>query len=264
MNIVTREEWGFDGWARDDDGRQRMPYFVDERQQRTEWFGHYEGAAAVLDEVGPQVPRAMHAFHKSRGWKGIGYGHVIDAEGTIFEGRGFDLTGSHCEGHNTSAYSVQLHLGGNEKPTDAQLAAARWLYDEACRRSGRTLLKRGHRDGFATSCPGDHVYAWIRAGMPAPTTEGDDDMQLTDPLRLTEAQKRTLNLPDGATVNDALIAGIIARQRTNRILTLLDEPDDLAKEIAQALPAGVAVDDEQLARVLRSILGSLDDEEVSA
>ena len=28
-------------------------------------------------------------------------------------------------------------------------------------------LARGHRDGITTSCPGDPLYAWVRAGMPS-------------------------------------------------------------------------------------------------
>lgn len=224
FRIVRRSEWGFDGWA-------GTPYSIDERAYRTEFFVHYQGATPCLSRTGVSVPRSIHAFHKSRGWKGIGYGHVVDSTGTIFEGRGFGLVGSHCPDHNRSGYSVQLHLGGNEKPTAAQRAAGRWLYDEACRRSGRTLAMRGHRDGFGTECPGDHTYSWVRAGMPVlmgsgggaganPTggvagggsTFEEDDMNLDDKVTLTDAERKTWGVDGDVTVRDLLTAVIPARQ----------------------------------------------------
>ena len=42
----------------------------------------------------------------------------------------------------------------------------RRLYDDLCKRSGRQLAMKGHRDGLATLCPGDIVYSWVKAGMP--------------------------------------------------------------------------------------------------
>ena len=67
---------------------------------------------------------------------------------------------------------MQVHIGGDERPSAAALSATRNLYDEGCRRSGRTLAMRGHRDGIATTCPGEPLYAWVQAGMP--TTEEDE------------------------------------------------------------------------------------------
>ncbi|MGW3513813.1 LysM peptidoglycan-binding domain-containing protein, partial [Streptomyces sp. NPDC000994] len=89
--------------------------------------------------------------------------------GNIYEGRGWDRQGAHCPGHNVSGLSVQIAVGGDQEPTPAALAAARALYDEACRKTGRGLAKRGHKDGIATLCPGARLYAWVQAGMPAPT-----------------------------------------------------------------------------------------------
>lgn len=224
MRIVRRSEWGFDGW------NGGAPRGVDERARRIEFFVHYDGGAPVLSRTGGDVPRLTHRFHKSRGWKGIGYGHVIDGDGTIFEGRGFDLAGSHCPEHNVTGYSVQIHIGGDERPTAAQLAAARWLYDQACRRSGRRLAMRGHRDGFPTTCPGDALYQWVRSGMPAPLGSGgggttspvgggagggtrfeEDDVELTDNIPLSTQQKKSWGM-DKMTVEDALKSAYLARR----------------------------------------------------
>jgi len=191
MRIITRNEWGFDGWA------GGVPSSVDEKAQRTEFFTHYEGAAAVLNQTGNSVPRAIHRMHKANGWKGIGYGHVVTADGTIYEGRGFNLRGSHCPDHNTQGYSAQIHLGGNEHPTPAQLTAQRWLYDEACRRSGRKLAMKGHRDGVATACPGNVLYAWVKAGMPATAAPAGSGGATPKPPTLPTPKPTTALVVDG-------------------------------------------------------------------
>src|SRR5690606_20045753 len=48
-------------------------------------------------------------------------------------------------------------------------------------RDGIDLLRRhgaggeikGHRDGYATACPGGPLYAWVQKGAPRPTKEDD-------------------------------------------------------------------------------------------
>ena len=162
--IIPRAEWGFTGWA-------TTPSRV-ATSQRTGFFVHYEGGTSTRGATGPGVPRAIHAYHRSLGWAGIGYSWVVTQDGAIYEGRGWDYSGAHCPGHNTSAWSVQVHIGGDDRPSNAALASARWLYDQACARAGRSLAKRGHRDGISTLCPGEHLYAWVKAGMPAGAPSG--------------------------------------------------------------------------------------------
>lgn len=160
MRIVPRAEWGFTGW-------KTTPATVP-LGSRTAFLVHYEGANPCGNQTGPGVPRSIHGFHKnSRGWAGIGYNFIVTQKGEIFEGRGWTYAGAHCTGWNTSGIGVQIHVGGDEQPSQEALAATKWLYDEACRRTGKTLRKMGHRDGFATECPGRHLTAWVRAGMPA-------------------------------------------------------------------------------------------------
>lgn len=105
----------------------------------------------------------------TRGWSDIGYNALICSHARLIEGRGRDVVGAHCTGHNSAAVGVQFMVGGDEKPTPEMYARARRFYDECCRAGGRTLRKLGHRDGFATSCPGDVIEAWVKAGMPAKT-----------------------------------------------------------------------------------------------
>ncbi|MFJ4908460.1 peptidoglycan-binding protein [Streptomyces sp. NPDC093249] len=158
MKIVTRAQWGAKPWA-------GTPNSVPLRS-RTEFFIHYDGATPV-SRTGHAIMRAIEAGHRAQGWSGVGYNWVVDQAGTIYEGRGWGLQGAHCPDHNVSGLGVQIAIGGNQKPSPKALAAARALYDEACRKTGRTLARKGHKDGIATACPGPTLYSWVRAGMPA-------------------------------------------------------------------------------------------------
>lgn len=158
ITIISRDTWGASPW-------EGTPNTVP-LARRTEFFVHYDGAHQIT-RTGYAVPRAIEAVHIRQKWAGIGYNFVIDQAGTIYEGRGWTLQGAHCPGHNVSGLSVQIAIGGDQKPSAAALAACRALYEEANRRTGRTLAKRGHKDGIATDCPGKHLYAWVLAGMPA-------------------------------------------------------------------------------------------------
>ncbi|MFJ4342677.1 peptidoglycan-binding protein [Streptomyces sp. NPDC088915] len=158
MKIISRATWGAKPW-------NGTPATV-ALSARTEFFVHYDGGTPV-SRTGFAIMRAIEAEHLGNGWSGIGYHFVVDQAGNIYEGRGWGLQGAHCPDHNTSGIGVQIAIGGDQQPSAAALAACRALYEEACRKTGRTLAKRGHRDGFATACPGPRLYSWVQAGMPA-------------------------------------------------------------------------------------------------
>lgn len=158
VSIISRAAWGAKPWNGD-------PAHV-ALDRRTEWFVHYDGAHHIA-ATGNAVPQAIDRQHQAQGWAGIGYSFVVDQAGNAYEGRGWQRQGAHCPGHNISGLSVQIAVGGDQEPSEAALATARALYDEACEKTGRKLAMRGHRDGIATQCPGDILYAWVQAGMPA-------------------------------------------------------------------------------------------------
>ncbi|MFB6630058.1 peptidoglycan-binding protein [Streptomyces sp. NPDC056362] len=158
ITIIPRDTWGASPW-------KGTPNTVP-LSSRTEFFVHYDGGHAVT-RTGYAIMRAIEAEHLARGWSGVGYHFVVDQAGNIYEGRGWNLQGAHCPDHNVSGIGVQIAIGGDQKPSPAALAACRALYEEANRRAGRTLAKRGHKDGFPTDCPGTQLYTWVKAGMPA-------------------------------------------------------------------------------------------------
>lgn len=106
--------------------------------------------------------RGIQAFHqKDRGWSDIGYSWLVSADGDIWEGRGWDVQGAHTRGHNSSGIGVAyLGDGGRSVPPEA-IASIVEVMDEADRRFGRKLIRKGHRDAGNTACPGDILYAWL-------------------------------------------------------------------------------------------------------
>lgn len=157
MDIISRAGWG----ARAARSRSTVSW-----SQRTEFIVHYS--------EGPtdQSVRSIQDFHMDgRGWADIGYNFLVDVSGRIYEGRGWLVVGAHAPDHNTPGIGVCM-IGRDGDATAAAKRSIRWLYDEAVRRAGRRLRMLGHREVYATSCPGDELYAWVRAGMPAGT--GDD------------------------------------------------------------------------------------------
>lgn len=152
MRIVTRAGWN----ARASKGVYTVPWSA-----RTEFYVHH------TDGPTTQSIQAIQNFHMgpARGWSDIGYNFLVRHDGTIYEGRGWLVVGAHCPNHNRTGIGV-AYIGDNN-PTPAAQRAIRWLYDEACRRAGRTLAKRCHGDSYPTECPGPKLRAWVKAGMPA-------------------------------------------------------------------------------------------------
>lgn len=118
--------------------------------------------------------RASHLANREENYADIAYNALVCEHGSVFEGRG----PNHRSGANGTAtlntrdYSVCALLakdgGGLDTPPDAQLHGIRdaieWLRAEG--EAGAYI--GGHRDGHATTCPGDKLYAWVQRGAPRP------------------------------------------------------------------------------------------------
>ncbi|MGX1883334.1 FG-GAP-like repeat-containing protein [Streptomyces sp. NPDC055287] len=147
----------------------------------------------------PAMIRAIYAYHVTprpdagyEGWKDIGYNFLVDKCGQIFEGRegGADLPvlGAHTFGFNS--YSTGIALLGNfetGRPTqtalDSAARVAAWKLGqygvsptgtvtlEAAADTGKYTKGQkatlntvsGHRDGFATVCPGANLHSKLPA-----------------------------------------------------------------------------------------------------
>ncbi|WP_030172948.1 N-acetylmuramoyl-L-alanine amidase [Spirillospora albida] len=162
---------------------------------------------------------------QGQGWNDIGYNFLVDKCGTLYEGRagGADrpVHGAHTYGFNTDTTGIALlgtHTAANDPdlpgvaPTQASLngaaKVAAWkLGLTGADPTARTTLTSaapdgtggkypfgqevefgtiaGHRDGFATACPGEQLYA----KLPAIRTAAK---QITVPAIATEVTGATL------------------------------------------------------------------------
>ncbi|WP_326646044.1 peptidoglycan recognition protein family protein [Streptosporangium sp. NBC_01755] len=171
MKLVNR---GAFGWG---------PSDADPARPREGLVIHYDGSdqglAGKAHSTCVTYWQNTRKFHMgaARGWADIGYSFGCCPHGYVFEGRGLDRVQAAQPGGNSSHYSVTLMSGPGEDPTAAQVDAVRqlrvWLMSK-----GMGAAVKGHRDFFATSCPGDRLYALVRngtfTGSPAGSTKEDD------------------------------------------------------------------------------------------
>ncbi|MFR9676666.1 N-acetylmuramoyl-L-alanine amidase [Streptomyces sp. TR06-5] len=177
--IVIRRGWGADESMREGG----YAYGSDVRMA---FVHHTAGSNSYSCKRAPRIIRSIYRYHvKSLGWRDIGYNFLIDKCGTIYEGRAGGVTetvrGAHTLGFNSSSMGVAVlgDFGSREpskKATDAIAKLTAWklgLYGVNPR--GRTRVTSeggkwhkgarvrmrtvsGHRDGFATECPGEQLY----------------------------------------------------------------------------------------------------------
>ncbi|MBC2869081.1 peptidoglycan recognition protein [Streptomyces mexicanus] len=178
--IVTRRGWGADESL-------RAKGFVYTKKVKAVFVHHTVTGNSYRCSQTPSVIRSIYRYHvKSMGWRDIGYNFLVDKCGTIYEGRAGGVAkpvlGAHTMGFNSNTAGIAV-IGtySTSKPpaaaVDAVARLAAWklgLYRVDPR--GKTYLKSGggnlyqkgknvrlnvisgHRDGFATDCPGRQLY----------------------------------------------------------------------------------------------------------
>ncbi|MEV0488006.1 peptidoglycan recognition protein [Streptomyces sp. NPDC050508] len=178
--IITRRGWGADE-------KLREKGFVYTKKVKAAFVHHTATGNNYRCSQASSVIRGIYRYHvRSSGWRDIGYNFLVDKCGNIYEGRAGGVAkavlGAHTLGFNTNSMGIAV-LGtfGTAKPSSAAVTAiarlTAWklgLYGVNPR--GKTYLKSGggnlyrkgknvrlnvisgHRDGFATECPGRQLY----------------------------------------------------------------------------------------------------------
>ncbi|MFC5722191.1 N-acetylmuramoyl-L-alanine amidase [Streptomyces gamaensis] len=178
--IVTRAGWGADESLRESGFRYTKSVKVA--------FVHHTATGNTYScSQTPSVIRSMYRYHVvSSGWRDIGYNFLVDKCGTVYEGRAGGVAkpvmGAHTLGFNTnsmgiavigtfnnsapsddavdavarlSAWKVGL-FGGNPRGTATLVSGGGNLFKKGTRVKLKVIS--GHRDGYATDCPGDRLY----------------------------------------------------------------------------------------------------------
>ncbi|WP_141579500.1 peptidoglycan recognition protein [Actinomadura sp. WMMA1423] len=187
------------GWGADESLVKEPPEY--DASVKAAFVHHTDTGNEYSCSESASVIRSVFLYHvKSQGWNDIGYNFLVDKCGTIFEGRagGADrpVHGAHTYGFNTDSTGVAVlgtYTAANDPdvpgvaPTKAALDGtakiAAWkLGLTGVDPTAKTTLTSnvtdgkypygqqvdfntisGHRDGFATACPGAQLYAALPA-----------------------------------------------------------------------------------------------------
>ncbi|WP_369144568.1 peptidoglycan recognition protein [Streptomyces sp. R44] len=178
--IITRK-----GWSADESIREKG--FVYTKTIKAAFVHHSATGNNYTCKQAPSVLRSIYRYHvKSSGWRDFGYNFAVDKCGNIYEGRAGGVAkpvmGAHTLGFNTNsmgiavlgtfsksnppaavvtavarltAWKLGLH-GVNPKGTSYLISGGGNLYKKG--KQVRFNAIAGHRDGFATECPGGRLY----------------------------------------------------------------------------------------------------------
>jgi hypothetical protein len=178
--IVTRK-----GWGADESLRERA--FAYSPTVKAAFVHHSATGNNYTCAQAPSVLRSIYRYHvKSSGWRDVGYNFAVDKCGNIYEGRAGGVSkavlGAHTLGFNSNSMGIAV-LGtySTKNPPAAAVTAIAQLTAWKLGLFGRnpegkvTLVSggsgkykkgakvelnviSGHRDGFATECPGIRLY----------------------------------------------------------------------------------------------------------
>jgi outer membrane biosynthesis protein TonB len=181
--IVSRADWGADESLVED-----PPAYLDKAD--AVFVHHTAGTNTYNCADSPAIVRAILTYHvKTNGWNDVGYNFFVDKCGTVFEGRagGVDkpVRGAHTYGFNgysagisvlgdyenggtptaaakkavadVSAWKLGLHGVDPEAQVTLTAAGDTGVYKTGEKATLNTIS--GHRDGFATLCPGATLYS---------------------------------------------------------------------------------------------------------
>ncbi|MFJ5657135.1 N-acetylmuramoyl-L-alanine amidase [Streptomyces microflavus] len=178
--IVTRK-----GWGADEKLRERN--FGYTKSVKAAFVHHSATGNNYTCKQAPSVLRSIYRYHvKSSGWRDFGYNFAVDKCGNIYEGRAGGVTkavlGAHTLGFNTNTMGIAVlgSYGSTNPPAAAVTAVSKltaWkLGLFGANPKGKVTLVSGgsnkykkgvkvkmnvisgHRDGFATECPGARLY----------------------------------------------------------------------------------------------------------
>ncbi|MEU3265792.1 N-acetylmuramoyl-L-alanine amidase [Streptomyces bacillaris] len=178
--IITRK-----GWGADEKLRERN--FAYTKTVKAAFVHHSATGNNYTCKQAPSVLRSIYRYHvKSSGWRDFGYNFAVDKCGNIYEGRAGGVSkavlGAHTLGFNTNTMGIAVlgSYGSTNPPAAAVTAVSKltaWkLGLFGANPKGKVTLVSGgsnkyragvkvsmnvisgHRDGFATECPGARLY----------------------------------------------------------------------------------------------------------
>lgn len=107
----------------------------------------------------PHTVKDIDAWHRARGWSGVGYHRVVGLDGERWQGRADAAIGAHVEGRNTGTLGL-VYVGGVAKDgktaKDTRTAAQKIALEEELHdhiQRFRISKISGHNEYAARACP---------------------------------------------------------------------------------------------------------------
>jgi hypothetical protein len=212
---------------------------------------HYEGGGEVHEEhsrcVGHWTDiRNMHLADKEQGWSDVAYNLAVCSHGYVLEGRG----AGHQSGANGSQttnrehYAVCVLIGGSQQPSALAVSALKEAI-QYLREHGAGSEIKGHRDGYATDCPGEPLYALVKSGKLEPGTEED--------MALDNSDARTVWAYTGSDTRSDAYAYL--RNTWDRAGRVDDKLNDLTTKVDALVTTGLT--EAQLNEIVQRVLDGL-------
>ena len=104
---------------------------------------------------------------QQRGWLGIAYNWLVDENGVIYEGRGWNRGGA-TKGWNSRSVAVCYTGYGEFEPSDKTKESIKKVIEETQGRYGDNLWIKTHRQFKKTTCPGEWLGNWVENGLDVP------------------------------------------------------------------------------------------------
>jgi hypothetical protein len=167
MQLVTREALGWPASA--------APLQAATKGAKVHWLGQEVSTALAKDHSKCialwRAIRESHLANVKEGYSDIAYSYGACVHGYVLEGRGTGRrTGANGNQELNRAHYAVVGLIGSEgltEPTNELLNAIRDAIEHLQAHGAGKEIK-GHRDGYATACPGGPLYAWVQKGAPRP------------------------------------------------------------------------------------------------
>lgn len=115
--------------------------------------------------------RKSHLANKAEGYSDVAYNFAVCQHGALLEGRGTGRrTGANGNATlNADHDSIVVLVGTEYKAVSPEVVAGLKEGISRLRASGSGNDIKGHKDGFATACPGPALYELVRLGKLEPT-----------------------------------------------------------------------------------------------
>ncbi|EEQ89989.1 hypothetical protein RJZ56_001182 [Blastomyces dermatitidis] len=167
IKFVTRKQWG----ARP--AKSSMTPATRNKGVKIHYTGGYMAKGGHSKCAGKlRSIQRQHLNHPTEGYSDIAYTLAVCQHGYVFEARGAKWrTGANGSGRLNKNHQSVLGLVGSKGDTKPSKQMIKGIKDAVkyLRKKGCGKEVKGHRDGYATSCPGGPLYKLVKNGKLNPS-----------------------------------------------------------------------------------------------